>query len=672
MSFTLLNTANAGVRASSELLNTTSKNIANVNTEGYVRERTEHTTTIDNIVGRGETVRLVSDFALKQMNRDISNLSYYEQFVTESGRVDSLFAQESNSLATSINSLFSSLQNSLNQPSSSVTRTLFLNDANGYIEQLERLSGIVFDQKTIVNDQLEIYAEEANALITKIGALNLEIASGQKGADGSGLNTALNERDKAIRELAEYIDIETLDGPSGEKLVFMGTGEAIVMQQGAFNLFSMSGDPDPNFKSLRLDVTAGNAVSLEIDTSSLKGKIGGLLAYREQVLIPSQNKLGQMSLAMADAFNTQNALGMDGDGEIGGDIFVMPTAGAYTYADNTGTGSFTGRVEPGKGSEIPANDFLITYTAANQITVEALDGAGNVIAGSAITATLTAGVADSSATAGGFLYGLELTLSGAANVGDRFELKLNAEASTSMRLATDRPQDLALASPIRTAADLNNMGTGGISTGVVTDTGPTSNFSGTPPTLTNGPISIVKTANANEFTISDGVNSATVVLAPNYENVLAQASAVTPAFANYGFDFNLSGVPVNGDTFTVEFNTGGFDDNRNGLKLAALQDAELVRANVVATAATDNLTTFNEAYSNLITDVGIKTSQAKTNQVAFEALSEQSNAWYESLSGVNLDEEAANLIRFQQSYAAAARVITTANTVFDTLLNAAR
>jgi flagellar hook-associated protein 1 FlgK len=216
------------------------------------------------------------------------------------------------------------------------------------------------------------------------------------------------------------------------------------------------------------------------------------------------------------------------------------------------------------------------------------------------------------------------------------------------------------------------MGTGGISTGVVTDTGPTSNFSGTPPILINGPISIVKTANANEFTISDGVNSATVVLAPNYENVLAQASAVTPAFANYGFDFNLSGVPVNGDIFTVEFNTGGFDDNRNGLKLAALQDAELVRANVVATAATDNLTTFNEAYSNLITDVGIKTSQAKTNQVAFEALSEQSNAWYESLSGVNLDEEAANLIRFQQSYAAAARVITTANTVFDTLLNAAR
>ncbi len=671
MSFNLLNTANAGVRASSELLQTTSKNIANVNTQGYVRERTEHTTTIDTQVGLGKTVRLVDEFAVRQMNRDISNLAYYDQFVDESTRVDSLFAQESNSLATSINSVFNSLQESINQPSSTVARTLFFNDAKGYIEQLDRLSGIVFDQKTIVNDQLEIYANEANAIIEKISNLNQEIAAGSAGANGGGLNTSLNERDKAISELAKYIDIETLDGPNGEKLIFTGTGEAVVMEQGAFNLFSMVGDPDPNYKELRLDVTSGSAVPLELSASQLKGKIGGLLSYREEVLVPSQTRLGQISLAMGDAFNTQNALGMDGDGELGGDLFTLPTAGAFNYTANTGTGALTGTVEAGKGKELPAADFLITYTAPNQITVEALDQYGNVV-GSPITANVVAGVADSNTAVGGFLYGLELNLSGAPNVNDQYQLKLNSDASTNVRLATTRPEDLALASPIRTETNIANRGSGKISTGIVTDTGPTSNFSGAPPVLTNGPLTITKTANPDEFTVSDGVNTATVTLAPTYENVLTQAGAVTPAFLAYGFDFDIEGVPETGDDFTVDFNTGGFDDNRNGLLLGNLQDQELVRAQITATAATDNLTSLNEAYANLITDVGIKTSQAKTSQTAFEALAEQSNTWYESLSGVNLDEEAANLLRYQQSYAAAAQVLSTAGTVFDTLLSAAR
>ena len=114
MSFNLLGIASSGVRASSELLQTTSKNITNINTEGYVRERTEHATTIDNKVGRGETERLVNKFAQRQVNRDTANLAYYEQYVTESTRVDSLFAEDSNSLATSINGLFDKVQETIN------------------------------------------------------------------------------------------------------------------------------------------------------------------------------------------------------------------------------------------------------------------------------------------------------------------------------------------------------------------------------------------------------------------------------------------------------------------------------------------------------------------------------------------------------------------------------
>ena len=151
--------------------------------------------------------------------------------------------------------------------------------------------------------------------------------------------------------------------------------------------------------------------------------------------------------------------------------------------------------------------------------------------------------------------------------------------------------------------------------------------------------------------------------------MLSQAGA---PFDTYGFDFDIEGTPATGDTFTLEFNEGGFDDNRNGLKLADLQNGELVRLNVETTATADNHKTFNQAYSGLVSDIGVITGQAITSGAAFDALAQQSEAWYESLSGVNLDEEAANLLRFQQSYSASAQVLAAAQEIFDTLLNAAR
>ncbi|MCQ8882452.1 flagellar hook-associated protein FlgK [Pseudoalteromonas shioyasakiensis] len=669
MSFSLYDIANAGVRANSELLQTTSKNIANVNTEGYVRERTEFTTMIDNQVGRGETYRLLNEFAQKQLNRDTSNKTFFDQFVTEASRVDSLFSEESNSLSTSVNSFFNNVQESLNQPSSTVARSLVMTDAQNLIDQMDRLSSIVVDQKAVVNEQLEIFSEEANNLIQNISDLNTKIAS-VHGTDRESVSSGLyNERDKAIRDLSELIDIETLDGNNGEKQVYLGSGQALVMQSGTFNLFSFSGDPDPNFKELKLDVNGGKAVPLEVDVSKLKGKIGGLLAFRDDILVPAQNQLGQMGLALADAFNQQNSLGMDANGEIGGDIFAIPTVDAFGYQANTGTSTMTATLEPGKGSELPASDFIVTYTSATTVEIQAIDNKGEPI-GTASTANVTAGVIDSSTITGGEAFGLQLNVSGAANTGDQFMVKLNSQASTSLELATERPEDLALASPIRTANDINNTSDASISAGTVSDIDNSTGITvGPPPSLANGDITLVKTANANEYQITDGNGTSTFTITPPAENILAQAGAPYDA---YGFDFNIEGSPATGDTFTLEFNTGGFDDNRNGLLLADLQNGELVRQNVEASSTADNHKTFNQAYSGIVTDIGVVTSQAQTNGAAFTALADQSEAWYESLSGVNLDEEAANLLRFQQSYAASAQVLSTARTIFDTLLSAAR
>ena len=684
MSFNLLNIANSGIRANTELLQTTSKNIANVNTQGYVRERTEHATMINNQVGRGETYRLLNQFAQQQLNRDTSNKSFFDQFVVESNRVDTLFTEESNSLSTSINSLFNNVQEALNQPSSSVARSLVMSDAQNLVNQMDRLSGIVLEQKNVVNQQLDIFTDEANGLIQKIGTLNQDIAAVNGTNNAADASSTFNERDKAIRDLSALIDIETLDGPNGEKLVFMGTGEAVVMQNGGFNLFSTTGNPDPNFKELKLDVNGGKAVPLEVDTSKLKGKIGGLLAFRDDILVPAQNQIGQMGLALADAFNEQNKLGMDASGKLGGDIFNIPTVSAYAYQANTGSATMTATVEAGKGSELPASDFLITYTGnPNEVSIQPIDNKGEFIGDAAIAIIPANNVIDADdiqlATPGDpnatppqpatveDSFGLKLEINGTGNPGDQFQIKLNSDSASSITLATGRGEDLALASPIRTANSIDNVGTATISAGEVTSV--TSGGFTTAPSLANGDITLVKTGAANEYQITDANGTTTFTITPPAEGILAQAGA---PYSNYGFDFDIEGTPATGDTFTLEFNEGGFDDNRNGLKLADLQNGELVRKNVVTTATADNHETFNQAYSGLVSDIGVVTGQAITSASAFDALAEQSEAWYESLSGVNLDEEAANLLRFQQSYSASAQVLAAAQEVFHTLLSAAR
>ncbi|MBQ4846307.1 flagellar hook-associated protein FlgK [Pseudoalteromonas sp. MMG005] len=674
MSFNLMNIGTSGIRASTELLQTTSKNISNLNTKGYIRERTEHSTMVGNQVGRGETVRLINEFAQKQLNRDISNKTYYEQFVTEASRVDTLFAEDSNSLNKSINSLFNNLQEAMNQPSSRVTRGLFLTDAENLTEQMDRLSGIVFDQGNIVNQQLDLFANEANNLIQKVSDLNAQVASLNTPTGTKASSSVLNERDQAISDLAELVDIETLDGPNGEKLVFLGSGQALVMENGTFNAFSLAGDPDPNVRDLKLDVKDGQAVALEVNSSTLKGKIGGLLAFRDEILQPAQNQLGQIGIALADAFNEQNKKGMDLDGNLGGELFKIPTTTAFPYkGNNAGTTSVvTATLEAGKGKDIPATDFIVNYLTATTVEVAAVDSKGNII-GTASTGSITppGNIVFTGPATPPDTFGLEISVSaGTTNPNDRFLIKLNAHAAANIELATDRPEKLALAAPIRTKTDAGNTGDGNITVGTVSNTGTGSNFTaGPPPSLTNGTITLQKTAVANQYTVTDGSGTVTFLAPPPAENILSTAGA---PFNGYGFDFNIEGNVKEGDSFQVEFNTGGFDDNRNGLALSQLQSSELVRENVITTTTADNLQTFNEAYAGLVTDVGVVANQAKTNGAAFEALAAQSEAWFESMSGVNLDEEAANLLRFQQSYSASAQIISTARTIFDTLLSATR
>lgn len=676
MSDNLLTIGTSGVLASNGLLATTSNNIANLNTKGYVRQTTEYeSASLGMGVGRGTTDRLLNEFTLRQVRRDTSNVGFTSQYLAEATRVDTLFANSANSVSTGVTDLFKQLQTANNDPANNSSRQLVLGSAQTLINKFNTLSSLVLEQRTYINQQLDTYVNQANSAVGTVALLNKEIASYGLGLNSPPPLDLLDKRDEALRKLSEMMEVTTLDAKNGEKLVFLATGQSLVLEQGKFNMLSAEGDPDIDRKVVKLQLDFNTSVIMDVDSKELGGKIGGLLEFRSKMLEPTQNRLGQLALAFGDSFNTQNKLGMDANGQLGKDIFTYPTFGGLSLARNAGAGQVTAILEPGRGVDIPPNDFVITYTALNQFTMEALDENGKAISGSAVTGTITGSPAtfNTGNVAGGFLYGFEVTLddsAGAFAVGDQFILKPLTTTSQNIQLATTRGEDLALAGPLRGDFNINNLGNGKFGDITVTDTDPaTSEFSATG-SLDGAPFE-VRYIGGNQFEIRDNasalVGTTAVMSGGQYNNILTSAG-----LTNYGFDFSIAGVPKAGDTFTLRYNDGGFKDNRNGLMLGQLQTTDTMRKTAVASATADNKYSFNEAYGAMVGFVGEKTSQIRIAAESSNSLLDQSTAWYESVSGVNLDEEAANLIRFQQSYAAAAKIISTSQTIFDTLLAAAR
>jgi flagellar hook-associated protein 1 FlgK len=136
-----------------------------------------------------------------------------------------------------------------------------------------------------------------------------------------------------------------------------------------------------------------------------------------------------------------------------------------------------------------------------------------------------------------------------------------------------------------------------------------------------------------------------------------------------GYDLSLQGIPKAGDSFSISYNTDGLNDNRNALDMADLQNDNTMQLN---NSGSGKPVSFHEAYANIVSDIGQKSASADISLKSAQALKSQSKDWFQSVSGVSLDEEAANLVRFQQSYSAAARLLGTAQDLFNTILSAVR
>jgi len=396
--------------------------------------------------------------------------------------------------------------------------------------------------------------------------------------------------------------------------VFVGNGQTLVSGGTSQALKTAPNAYDPT----RVEVVASTGANLSGQLGG--GSLGGLLDYRSSVLEPTRNKLGQTAIAFASAINAQHRQGMDLDGQLGGDLFSLPAPQGLPASGNAGSASAA--VSIADVSKLTANDYTLRFDGS----AWSLRTSG----GSAVAMSGTGTAADP------FTFdGLSVTLAGAAAAGDSFSIRPTANAAGGLQLAISNTNQLAMATPVKIVAASGNTASGKVTVNDVTD----ANLLAT---------TQIAFTSATTYTVNGAGSYTYTPGAPIQMN---------------GWSLALDGAPATGDSFTVKANSDGAGDNSNALALGKTADLGVLAGGTVSAGA---------SYASMVADNGTIGAQAQVNFDAQTSLYQQASQSQSSVAGVNLEEEASNLIRYQQSYQAAAQVISTANTIFDTLISAVR
>lgn len=619
----VLNTSSSALLAFQRALGTVSHNVANINTVGYSRQSTEFATANPQrygfgYVGNGTTItqvrRVADQLAITRLINSNAEMAQLQTLSGLSDRVDSLMSDSATNLEGRWSAFFNALSGLSSDASSTAQRQNTLDEAKALASRFSRLNGQMDSLNQEVNNGLIASATEINRLSSEIAQLNRQIGANP----GKASPDLLDRRDALANQLLSHTGgtVSLQDG--GSMNIFTAGGTALVVGPTAAKVEVV---PDA-FQSERLQLAVtSNNLTVELGSAGLGGSVGGLLDFRRDVMDPAQAELGRIALGLADAMNAQQAAGVDLYGQRGADLFSIGSPQSLASANNTGNA----------GIQISAVDLA------------GLDGANITVTfnGSAWQATKANGeqvAMSGSGTAADPLVvnGLSLVVSGTPATNDAFLLKPSAGLAGSLQVAITDPARLAAASPVQGSAALDNSGSGKLVGLKVTD--------GNHPALST-PAQILFTS-ASEYTI-DG----------------AGPYPYTPGstISANGWEFTLDGAPNPGDSFNIGPTAAGSSDNGNASLLAAVEDLRLF-AN-----GTQSLT---DVMAGLTTRVG---SSARSAEYALEAasvLQQQAQSARDSVSGVNLDEEATQMLKLQQAYQAASQMVSTADNMFQTILGA--
>lgn len=628
----------SGMNAAQYGLSTTQHNIANANTPGYTRQSTILSAQLAQSTGFGfvgqgvavtGVVRAYDQFLTSQVRQEQSQASYLSTYLASIKQIDNMIADPAAGVSPAIQDFFSATNGMANAPESIPARQSVLSTAQSAVNRFQAMDQRLTDISNSLTGQLTGSIQNVNTYAAQISTLNTSIKNAVASAQpGQQPNDLLDQRDQIINLLNKEIKVTVQPQTDGSLNVFIGNGQALVVGEQVMGLQGVQNPSDPS----KVDVAyLYNGKTITLQQSSLQGgNLGAYLTFRDQTLEPARNALGRVAIGLATSINQQNQMGQDLNGALGGNIFNAAAPRVSVGANNTGGATVSATIS--SVSALTTSDYQLKFDGTNYSMTRLTD---NVVTslGATLPGLSVDGISASIAT-------------GAMNAGDSFLIRPTANAARDIAVMTTDPNKLATAAPMRASAALGNTGTGAIAAGTVN----------TPLPLNanlQAPVSITFTSPTTFDVVGAGTGNPVGLVYPTASGNITYN----------GWTTQITGAPAAGDVFNMASNTTATGDNRNALLMAAMQTQNLLA---------NGTTSFQGAYSQLVGSIGAKTSELTVTSLAQDAMVTQTVANQQSVSGVNLDEEAANLIRYQRAYQAAAKAMQIANTMFDSLLTLGR
>lgn len=684
----LIITGKYGVLNQQKLLNATSNNINNVNTEGFIRKETQtYTSCVNWGVGATYTRRIYDQYVQRQMYSDCSDYNYFKAYAEGLDTTDRLLSDSTMSVANSISDFFDELSTAASLPTSTANRQATMAKLDIVVNRFKTANESMFDSLNDVNNRIHDNVTEINSLTRSIANINYEIRSmalSDNHVNNDIYLQMLDERDRLTGELSKLMSVKVVEQDDGTYEIYMSTGMLLANGDSYGCLKDEMNPLDSTKRYITLSYentedAARNIAAVQLTIDSIGGSLGGYLNASREIK-DTMRELGKLAVSFADAINEQNKAGFTLEDIAGGDLLKIEQVQGVCSDNSTG---ITCNFIEGKGENVQAYDFELIFTEGSyKIYKRGQDDTRVDITSDAVINGSTISFKENGDANGQDLYGIsfklgksiaDLTGTGAKRT--VFYVQPTSLAASTISSLINKPEDFAFASAVRTRTGDNNYGNAVISLTSCTATG------------ADYGVSVDSTSHKPVFN-PDAPQKITIDAAGNYEvrngagtvigTALASCKGVN-IFANTtwadttrtypegypGYEVTIAGTVKENDSFSIEINEKGQADNSNANALTSLRSAQLTR-----TTGSSQITTLNEGYANILAKVGSATNSAKTNTEAASAKYDQTVKMFESNSGVNLDEEATNLLMFQQSYQACAKIIEASQTIFNALIAA--
>ncbi|MBN2590867.1 MAG: flagellar hook-associated protein FlgK [Sedimentisphaerales bacterium] len=634
----------SGLSAAQQAFEVIGNNIANAATEGYHLQRLNltpaFTTQIgDTVLGGGvdigEVTRAIDTLLEKEIYRQQSSFTFISQELNTLKSVETVFGELSSEsgLNAAIDDFFNALKDLSAHPSEIIYQEQAVSSAESMANRFQLLDDYLTKLETQLKQETDNVVKEINSLTKSITELNGKIQN--LVISGGNANNLRDQRDQCIAQLSELVNVETLSRDHG---VVDLSIEGIPVCAGISSLELEAGLDENGM----LGITIAGESNYSTDIQG--GQLGGLCSLKNRIISNIHNDLNNLASEIIQQINQNHVQGVGSEGsftDITGSIMVSEDLADFQPV--LSDGSFSIRVTDTATGQVTRTTIPIDVSA-DSLT----DIAADI---SAITG-LNASVSNS-------------TLRIQADSGYEFDFlpAVLSEPTASDFSGTSSAPSISM-SGIYSGTEnqtftFNVSGTGSVGNGTLEIS------------VADGNGDIVKILNVgsgysagDELEICNGIKISfslgDLADGNTFEVDALSQSDTTGLLAALGINTFFSGrsasdISVNSnisdDPKLIATSIGPeMTDNENVLRFAELKDIKMENLNSM---------TFGDFYRKLVTDIGIDISTRNILQDNMQASIQNFTNQQGEISGVNLNDEAAKLLVFEQMFQGMAKYLGT-------------